>query len=58
MLGNGTRVPLDPRAPCYRVVATVQGAGTLIEREHLAYVSHFATCSAANTFSHGHKKPA
>lgn len=41
---DGKRLPLDPRAPVYRVGADL--AGTLTgTRDRDALVSHFATCS-------------
>lgn len=46
---DGKKVPLDPRAPVYSIVELPHG--TQIVRTHLAIVSHFATCPAANDFS-------
>lgn len=46
-------IPLDASAPCYTlkmVNGEMRG-----EREYMAFVSHFATCSQANKFSKGAK---
>lgn len=47
-------IPLDVSAPCYTMIMdeTGQMVGT---REHMAFVSHFATCAKANDFSKGTK---
>ena len=51
---NSKRIPLDPRAPVYRVVENEAGE-TICWREPQAMVSHFATCSHANEFSRSKK---
>jgi hypothetical protein len=53
---KGTRIPLDPRAPVYHVMAfdpetntyAVERAGGSVPTN---YVSHFATCPKAKDFS-------
>jgi len=53
---NGTRIPLDPRAPVYHVISfdpisnayVVERAG---QNTPVYHVTHFATCPKANEFS-------
>jgi hypothetical protein len=51
--GKPGRVPLDARAPVYQVHP---GAGAQAVRLEGAYVSHFATCQAANDYSKNRRK--
>lgn len=51
---EGTRVPLDPKPPVYRVREDL--GGYAIERVEATFVSHFATCSSANRFSGRNRK--
>lgn len=62
---DGKRIPLDPRAPVYRVVGSgVVKAERMVHREAeddvpLGYMcTHFATCSAAAQFSGSRPKEA
>lgn len=54
---EGTRIPLDPRAPVYE--SAPQAGDTsdrhTVRRTVTAFVSHFATCPKANDFSAGRK---
>jgi hypothetical protein len=67
---EGTRVPLDPRAPVYQIVgAPLAPFGPYVgmrspvmftdgdETFNGAMVSHFATCPKASEFSASKKKP-
>lgn len=47
---NGKKIPLDARAPTYRVVPDLVG-GMVAEKAVGAMVSHFASCPRANDFS-------
>ena len=51
---DGVRIPLDPRAPVYRLLGDSRDPAPVI-RDKTAMVSHFATCPNANEFS-GKKK--
>lgn len=53
---DGTRIPLDPRAPVYRIVSDINGE-VRVARDHASLVSHFATCAKANQFSGSKKSP-
>lgn len=49
---DGRRIPLDAVAPCYvRMTDKETGAEVWAQGRGNAYVSHFATCRAANQFS-------
>jgi len=54
---DGTRIPLDPRAPVYRILGTNGRGEALVELCPLernlrdAMVSHFATCPGASEHS-------
>lgn len=60
---EGTKIPLDPRAPVYlavdegdRVLAERDRPGSNVTGQALAhYVSHFATCPKASEFGKGRK---
>jgi hypothetical protein len=45
---TGARVPLDTVAPTFTV--EINGEASLMAERSPAYVSHFATCPAANEF--------
>jgi hypothetical protein len=46
------KIPLDTRAPVYRVVDSNPSSGmVLVERMKDCYVTHFATCVDAPQFS-------
>lgn len=47
---NGKTIPLDERAPVYRIVTDLTGA-PVCERVPDAFVTHFSTCPEANHFS-------
>jgi hypothetical protein len=50
------KIPLDSRAPVYRVVTQAEdGTPLIVERDRYAYVTHFATCPKASDFSAGRK---
>jgi hypothetical protein len=52
------KIPLDPRAPVYRIVtADADGTPLIVERDREVYVTHFATCPKASEFSGGKKTP-
>lgn len=54
---TGKRVPLDPKAPIYRVVELPNGeCEALRESDGELMVSHFSTCPKANDFSGGGKR--
>ena len=48
---NGTRIPLDPRAPVYRLGAERLGGGYYVARQLDCFVNHFCTCPKAGQFS-------
>lgn len=48
---DGKRIPLDPRPPVYKILATGR-----VVRDVTCMVSHFATCPHASQFSAGKKK--
>lgn len=51
--GDGKTIPLDLRAPVYCVTGEKNPQeDNGVVRTHLAFVSHFSTCPAANEFSH------
>lgn len=52
---KGTAIPLDPRAPVYKLGPVGANGEAEITRDHGAMVSHFATCSHANEFGKGRK---
>jgi hypothetical protein len=52
--GTDTKVPLDPRAPCYEIIERKPDGEIVIVRAK-AMVSHFATCPKAAEFSGGKK---
>jgi len=63
---TGQRIPLDPAAPVYRIDAD-GGGGEVVasliprtDREQVggSAVSHFATCTKADQFGAGKRKPA
>ncbi len=47
---EGARIPLDPRAPVYRL------DNGIAVRAHGCMVTHFATCSKAGDFSASKRK--
>jgi hypothetical protein len=49
------RVPLDPRAPVYRIVKHAADGTATIKRDHSAMVSHFSTCPQASQHSKGRR---
>lgn len=49
--GREKRVPLDPSAPCYRVMDRHPKGHLVIERDREVAVSHFKTCPKASLFS-------
>lgn len=50
--GTGKKIPLDTRPPVYEVTGTAGPHGPpIVERRPHAFVSHFATCPDARTFS-------
>ncbi len=49
--GKGTRIPLDPRAPVYRMTGEFAGDMAHVNRDTMALVTHFATCPQADRFS-------
>lgn len=53
IMPDGKKIPLDPSAPVYSIVAgSLAGEGELkIERHATALVSHFKTCPQACQFS-------
>lgn len=51
---NGKLIPLDDRAPVYRITQDMLG-NPVAEKVDGAYVSHFSSCPAASAFSR--KKP-
>ena len=63
---ESTTIPLDPRAPVYRVRETGSGRNAALEAERMPrtiedhtvafLVSHFATCPKANQCSASRKK--
>lgn len=53
---KGTRIPLDPAAPVYRVTGKTPEGVPVIERVRECAVSHFATCSMANHFSGANRR--
>jgi hypothetical protein len=51
---TGKMIPLDMRAPVYRIV---EGDGEMqAERVDDCFVTHFATCPAATSFSKGGRR--
>lgn len=48
---KGTKIPLDPRAPVYRMTGEFVGDTAHIRRDTMALVTHFSTCSQASKFS-------
>jgi hypothetical protein len=64
---EGTKIPLDPRAPVYSLGPRKIGESAafgethgdqLVKRTSLAMVSHFATCPKASQFSASNKAKA
>ncbi len=57
---EGQRIPLDPAAPCYRVLEEGQEGdlAVAVQRDRGALVNHFATCKLANRFSGGSRRAA
>lgn len=53
---KGVRVPLDPKAPVYRIDLRYTGSTKRIKRDPDSLVSHFATCPNANDFSASKKQ--
>jgi hypothetical protein len=52
------KIPLDIRAPVYRVVTEdADGTPLIVERAIASFVTHFATCPKASDFSGGKAKP-
>jgi hypothetical protein len=49
--GGLRRVPLDPSAPCYRVVGRDKEGRLKVERDRRVMPSHFKTCPKAALFS-------
>ena len=54
--GSPKCIPLDPRAPVYHVRFFDDGRSSEADRAPDTFVSHFATCPAANQFSGSSKK--
>ena len=52
---NGTKHPLDTTPPTYVVIEDAKKKGAFRAVRSMAYVSHFATCPLANTFSKRNK---
>lgn len=48
---NGKAIPLDLQSPVYAIRKDL--AGGMVAEKAEAYVSHFASCSKASTFSRG-----
>mgnify|MGYP001597955459 FL=1 len=48
---NGTKHPLDTTPPTYVAIEDAQKKGVFRAVRSMAYVSHFATCPMASTFS-------
>ena len=48
---DGTKIPLDPRSPVYRLTGVFHGDTAEVRRDASALVTHFATCSQASKFS-------
>lgn len=49
--GGAKAIPLDPRAPVYRILRHDLNGTPVIVRDKGAMVSHFATCPKASQFS-------
>jgi hypothetical protein len=55
---TGGKIPLDIRAPIYRVLLKQDGTYEALKEDQGEFgVSHFATCSKANDFSRSKPKP-
>lgn len=48
---KGIKIPLDPRAPVYRLTGEFAGDTAHVVRDAAALVTHFSTCSQASKFS-------
>jgi hypothetical protein len=53
---EGKNVPLDPKAPVYRVAEDLFGGEVALLERTGSYVSHFATCPKADNFSASNRR--